>query len=312
MAKLKSISKIAKIFISVAAVTVAVCVAGVCYLTAGDHLNIPELYIHTEDGGSAQAIRGGFEWSARGKHTLSDSMSPLDFNYSAENSLTVKKGVQLTISNQNCDGDKKYPFTIYSLSNYKTDGNSAVPGSSNYVIKDSILTINAPEVNGEYIYDLTLTYNQGTVNYGLKVFVTDDGLPVKTPTESTTINPLDAEFWFPMTNHLHTFSFDGKEFTSEDDFMAEHAIISDLDASVYFDVNALCKYARELSGLSESQIDAIAAYQDTKTIGEHRYINLIDLRGLGVYTVVGWIYSSHTPVDFYTSEPESINGDVTV
>lgn len=309
MSTLNKISKKAKIIITVAACTVLIITAWIVYFTACNKLDIPEITISAENGGSARAIRGGFEWTYCGRHTLADSLSPLDFDYKAENILTTAANDQLFLSNKNAEGGKKHPFILDALIYYPEEGNPVKIDTGEFIIKNGDLTINAPMINGQYIYDLTLKYERGTVVYGFKVIVTDDGLPVETTDDSTTVNPLDAEFWFPMTNHLHTFSFDGKEFTPDDDFMAEHTILSDLDASAYFEVDTLCKYARELSALSESQIDAITAYQDIKTIGEHRYINLIDLRALGVYTTVGWELSSHTPVYFSTKEPVYERGD---
>jgi len=293
-----NISKKAIIVIAAATAVISACAAGIIYFIACSHLNIPEVTITAENGASAQAIRGGFEWSSCGRHTLADSLSPLDFDYKAENIITVKKGSVLTVNSKKANRSKAYPFTVAYLTRYTGNRTPAQLDTNDYNVNNGNMSIKSPDITGEYIFDLTLKYKQGTVNFGFKVIVTDDGLPAASPAESTEGNIIDAEYWFPMNSHLHTFSFDGKEFTPENNFMAENSVISDLDASVYFETEALCTYARKLSALSENQIDQIASYNNIKTIKGKNYINLIDLRSLGVYTVVGWELSSHTPVMF--------------
>ena len=106
---------------------------------------------------------------------------------------------------------------------------------------------------------------------------------------------------FPIENHNHFFTFDGKAFTPETDFMFMRDGVSDLDKSTYYDIEAFCAYARSLSRLTESQIQKILAFDKTITVGEKQYISLLDLRKLGLVVTVGWEFSYGTPVSFNTA-----------
>jgi hypothetical protein len=105
---------------------------------------------------------------------------------------------------------------------------------------------------------------------------------------------------FPTENHNYYFSFDGKEFTPDTDFMFMADNVSNLNKSTYFDVEAVCFYARSLSSLTDAQIQKILLYDKKITVGEKDYINLPDLIKLGVNVTVGWQFNYGTPVTFYT------------
>ena len=288
------------LIVAVAALT---CAAVVFAYLAFGNFEIPELIAADENGNTIQAIRGGYDWRSGGKTILTDSLSPLDFNYKVENILTIRKGASLQLSNKNNIFDVR-DFKLVSLYDNSPKGTGYVVSQGGF--KNDNLIIAAPKDSGEYIYSIRLRFRHGTVEYGFKVIVADSsGLTDDSADISTAVNRTDAEFFHPMTNHLHTFSFDGKDFTPADDFMLEHAIISDLDASVYFKLDDLCSFARELTDLSDEQIKQIEAYENTKTIYGSRYIRLIDLHDVGIYAFVGWVYSSHTPVSFYSNEPNN-------
>lgn len=295
-------SKKVKIAFAVVVAAVACAAALFAYYNFGN-FKIPELTVADENGNTIQAIRGGYKWRTGGGVVLADSLSPLDFDYMAENTLTVEKESLLTINSKNTVFFGYRDFTVTSLYRYNNQGKHVEIRDSEY--QNAAFLQRAPKEKGEYIYSLRLEYRRGSVDYCFKVIVTDSsGLTDDSTDISTTINRTDAEFFYPMTNHLHTFSFDDKVFTPADDFMLEHAIISDLDASVYFKLDDLCTYARELTDLSDEQIKQIEAYENIKNIYGSRYIRLIDLHDVGIYTMVGWVYSSHTPVNFFTNEPD--------
>jgi len=302
MARFNNISSSTKNFLIVA-VALLTCAAVVFAYLAFGNFEIPELTAADENGNTIQAIHGGYDWRSGGKIVLADSLSPLDFNYKAENILTIRKGASLQLSNNKNNIFNVQDFKLVSLYNNspKDTGYAVSQGG----FKNDNLIITAPKDSGEYIYSIRLRFRHGTVEYGFKVIVAESsGLTDNSADISTAVNRTDAEFFHPMTNHLHTFSFDGKVFTPADDFMLEHAIISDLDASVYFKLDDLCAYARELTSLSDEQIEQIEAYENTKTIYGSRYIRLIDLSDVGINTFVGWEFSSHTPVSFFTNEPD--------
>lgn len=150
-----------------------------------------------------------------------------------------------------------------------------------------------------FIINIAVLITLGSIRY-----YPPESIPTETTAEGTAGNNLNGEYAFPMKNHLHTFSFDGKAFTPADDFMLQDTVISGLDESVYFKVDDLCAYARELTELSDEQIDKITAFENKKTIYGSRYICLIDLGDVGINTIVGWAFSSHTPVSFFTNEPD--------
>lgn len=288
--------------ITIAAVLCAAVVSA--FLTFGN-IKIPDLIVTAENGAALQAIRGGYDWRTGFNMVQADSVSPVDFEYMAENILTIRNGNSLILSNKNNVFDVQ-DFKLVSL--FENSQKETGYGVSQGGFKNGNLIITAPYVSGEYIYSIRLQFRRGTVEYGFKVIVTEnDGASIDSSGEMSTTNPFDAEFFFPLARHTHTFSFDGSAFTPANDFMILNTYVSGLDETVYFKVDDLCAYARDLSGLTNEQINMIETYENTKTSGWHRYINLIDLRGLGIYTDVGWELSSHTPVDFYTSEPDVTN-----
>jgi hypothetical protein len=150
-----------------------------------------------------------------------------------------------------------------------------------------------------FVIDIAVLITLGGIRY-----YPPETLPPAATTVSTTANSLDAEYYYAASSHLYTFSFNGQAFTPNEDFMIVHTLVSDLDGSVYFKVDDLCAYAQELTELSDEQLDQIKTSDKTKGISGNPYIRLIDLSGYGIYTFVGWEFSSHTPVHFTTDEPD--------
>lgn len=110
------------------------------------------------------------------------------------------------------------------------------------------------------------------------------------PTE----NPLGGEF-LPL-NHLHIFSLNGEVFYPSKTFMYA---VSDDGVGVYFDVQELIDFLLWYG--YNDKAEALQTLQNTSNlpvVANRAYIRDTDLAEIGIEVSVGWVLSSHTPVDF--------------
>lgn len=167
-------NKKSKPIIILSLILIGFVVFGALYLGAGVGIGKdipPNIYISAEGGETKTALIGTYKWSYRNKHVSADSDHPINFEYGAENIVSVTDGQQLVINTQRFKSDRKYDFTIGTLSVYKqdklTDFGSVEPSFLN-----GSLYIQVPSDAGEYIYELVLNYkDKGTVCYGFVVRV---------------------------------------------------------------------------------------------------------------------------------------------
>lgn len=131
----------------------------------------PNVYISTETQKTRNAVKGGYSWRIGRQNIIADSVSPLDFDYSIQNIVSLKSNEQFVITTQKLKSDKKYDFTLEELEIYKSGGKYMLE-SVKPSLTNGNLYLQAPEESGEYIYSIWLNYkNRGKVNYGFVVRV---------------------------------------------------------------------------------------------------------------------------------------------
>jgi len=148
--------------------------AGAIFLGAGvgfGQATPPPIYISAEGEQTKTALMGSYSWEYRGNHILADAANPIDFDYKADNLVPVTGKKQLILGTQKMKYDKKYDFTIESISVYK-DGKLIEFETVEPSYMNGNLYIKAPPSAGQYIYHLTLNFkDKGIVNYGFAVRV---------------------------------------------------------------------------------------------------------------------------------------------
>ena len=138
---------------------------------------VPDIYVTSDSGKVAKAIRGGYIWNSFSDSVVADAIAPADYVYTNENTLLVTPGEKMTFKNSdnpmNC-------YKFYQLEmKYYDDSNVEVivpTAESSKVYADlKYLELNAPEAEGTYIYNFKFSYyNNGEVDYGLKVVVSTE------------------------------------------------------------------------------------------------------------------------------------------
>lgn len=132
----------------------------------------PQLYIASEFEKTKEARTAGYRWENHGTVTIADAAyHPRDLDYRDENIIDASASEQLIISTQKIKMDKKYNFKLTELNIYKNNSLVKLESPESYI--DNCLYLQAPSETGDYVYCLTLKYNQGTVNYGFVVRVLD-------------------------------------------------------------------------------------------------------------------------------------------
>lgn len=129
------------------------------------------VFINSEMQHTKKALIGSYSWNDNKKYIQSHSSNATDFQYNMKNIISVSDEEQLIISTQQYKSFKKYDFTIKDIKVYK---NKQLMESDtiSYTLQNKDMYIKAPKESGEYIFDLTLEYEEkGTVNYGFVVRV---------------------------------------------------------------------------------------------------------------------------------------------
>ncbi len=148
--------------------------AGSIYLGAGvgfGQATPPQIYISAEGQTTKAALMGSYSWEYRGNHILADAANPIDFDYKADNHVSVTGKKQLILGTQKMKYDKKYDFTMENILVYK-DGKLIEFETVEPSYMNGNLYIQAPPNAGQYIYHLTLNFkDKGIVNYGFAVSV---------------------------------------------------------------------------------------------------------------------------------------------
>jgi len=119
------------------------------------------------------------------------------------------------------------------------------------------------------------------------------------------MSPKDSMFsgYFNVPSHLHVFSIETMSFFPSNTFMYTESI----ENGVYFAIEELL-YCLEQAGYKE-KADSFRSsnmhWERDTTIEGIRYLHQSELERIGIYVQIGWFQSSHTPVKFSFSNPES-------
>ena len=138
---------------------------------------VPDIYASTESGKTAIAVKGGYKWNSFYESIVTDSVSPEQYIYTNNNILLVAPGEKITFRNSE---DPFESYNFYQLEmKYFDEANFEylvpVPENSKSYAEIDYLTFNAPELEGMYIYNFSLSYyNKGEVSYGLKIIVSSE------------------------------------------------------------------------------------------------------------------------------------------
>lgn len=130
------------------------------------------LYISTEQNETKSALIGSYDWSFLNKHIHVDSNDPINFDYRAENIVSVTADQQLILSTSNLNSDHKYEFNVERITVYR-DGKSVESGPAKLMyLNNGDLGTSVPAEPGEYIYVVEINFkNKGIVSYSIEVRV---------------------------------------------------------------------------------------------------------------------------------------------
>ncbi len=127
----------------------------------------PNIYINVEYEETKTAVIGTYSWNS----VCADSISPPEIKYKPDNIVNISSGQQLSLSTQKLKIDRKFDFTLKNLTVFN-DGKKVMFEAPAPSIMNGVLYIQAPVDGGEYIYDVTLDFeNKGQVRYSFIVRV---------------------------------------------------------------------------------------------------------------------------------------------
>lgn len=138
---------------------------------------VPDIYVTSESGKVALAVRGGYTWNSFSESVVADSIAPEDYVYQNNNVLLVTPGETMTFQNSE-NPLSQYKFYQLEMKYYDNNGfETVVPATENSKAYADLkhLDVVAPTVEGTYVYHFRFSYyNKGEVSYGLKVVVSSE------------------------------------------------------------------------------------------------------------------------------------------
>lgn len=137
---------------------------------------VPDIYVYSDSGKIALAVRGGYKWNSFSESVIADSIAPSDYVYTNSNVLLVTPNEKMTFKNSENAWDC-HKFYQLEMCYYDEENNiTEVPPIENSKTFADLkyLEVNAPADEGTYIYNFKFSYyTKGEVSYGLKVIVSD-------------------------------------------------------------------------------------------------------------------------------------------
>lgn len=138
---------------------------------------VPDIYVTSESGKTALAVKGGYEWNSFSESVVADSIAPQDYVYKNDNVLLVTPEEKMTFQNSE-NPWSNYKFYQLEMKYYDEYGNEVIvptkEDSKSYADL-KYLEMNAPIEEGTYVYHFRFSYyNKGEVSYGLKVVVSTE------------------------------------------------------------------------------------------------------------------------------------------
>lgn len=130
------------------------------------------LYINAEHNETSSALIGTYDWSFRNKNIHVEANHPTNFDYQAENIVSVTAEQQLILSNSSNNSGHKYEFNLERISVYRDGKPVEFEPVKLMYLENGDLGILAPPETGEYVYEVVINYkNKGSVRYGFIVRV---------------------------------------------------------------------------------------------------------------------------------------------
>jgi hypothetical protein len=131
-------------------------------------MDVPELLAYTASD-YASAIRGSYSWKNWRQAVHADTDHPLNFTYGEENTLVVFLGETVTLTPMAGGKVLESEFTLDSLEVFDGQGRSLGDSAADAEVSEGEITIKTPAKPGGYTYVLVMTFDQGTVSYGLEI-----------------------------------------------------------------------------------------------------------------------------------------------
>lgn len=169
--------KVLKIFLEVIFIFLGIALILVFLAFSAKSEIVPDIKVTSESGRVAMAVRGNYKWNSFTESVEINSLLPQNYIYASNNVLLVTPGEKMTFRNSD-NPLSSYKFYQQDMKYYDTSGvETVLPSLENSKAYADLkyLEINAPDIEGTYVYEFTLSYyNKGTVSYGLKVVVSSE------------------------------------------------------------------------------------------------------------------------------------------
>lgn len=138
---------------------------------------VPDIYVSSDSGRRALAVRGGYVWNSFSTSIVADAIGPEDYVYTSNNTLLVTPGEKMTFKNSEnpLDCYKFYQLEMKYLNESHEVFELSEEEDSKIYADLKYLELNAPEEEGTYLYNFKFSYyTKGEVSYGLKVVVSTE------------------------------------------------------------------------------------------------------------------------------------------
>lgn len=175
---------------------------------------VPDLFA-SSGSDTALAIRGTYSWRSRGRAVHADSDHPVNFTYEEEHILEAYPGEKVLLTPM-AGGKPVGPgFSLDSLEVYDAEGGPEGGREADAQMNGDAVEMKAPAQPGSYTAVLVVTFERGTVSYGVGIR-TIPSVPMKglelylwkdhaeggevrfTLLPGTNRNKTEAEVWDPV------------------------------------------------------------------------------------------------------------------
>ncbi len=170
-------NKVLKVMLEVLLILTVLALVIVFLIFTAKSEIVPDIYVTSDSGKVAMAIRGGYKWNSFSDSVVADAITPEEYIYTNTNTLLVTPGEKMTFKNSdnplNCY--KFYQLDMKYYDDFNIKHTVPAPEDSKVYADLKYLELNAPEDEGTYIYNFKFSYyNNGEVEYGLKLVVSTE------------------------------------------------------------------------------------------------------------------------------------------
>lgn len=159
--------------INISIIVVVILAISVFVYMSVDELKVPpELYVKMEGATKVKCIKGGYNWNYLGRHTVADALHPTQMTYAESETIYVKPDHILTFTNTSNHNMYNEDIRYYDKDLKEIILTTEIVPA---VMETNVVSFNAPDEVGTYILSVTMNYyDRGSVQYGVKVVVTND------------------------------------------------------------------------------------------------------------------------------------------